>query len=330
MQTAPQRRRCLRHLTAIALVTCACHVAIGAEPAYPSRPVKVVVPSTPGGPIDAVTRLISTRLSAKLGTSFVVENKPGGNVQIGSNYVAKSEPDGYTLMTTSPAHIANPLLYSKLPYDPARDLTGVAMMARVPLLLVVNADLPIRSVADLVAWGKAHPDRLRYATSGSGSTANLAGELISMRTGLRLEHIPYKGSAAAVPDLVAGRLDIMIDTLQLFGPLIRSGKLRAIAFTGATRMQAAPDIPTFAEKGYPDVVANSWLAILAPAKTPTGVVEKLNRTVSEVLAEPAIRNQIGEYGMETEAMTSAQVNRYFETESRRWDKVIKAGNIRVE
>ncbi|QYY33537.1 tripartite tricarboxylate transporter substrate binding protein (plasmid) [Cupriavidus pinatubonensis] len=317
-------------LAAAGLLACGITASHATEPAYPSRPVKLVVPSVPGGPIDAVSRLIGTRLSARLGASFYVENKPGGNVQIGANYVARSDPDGYTLLTTSPAHIFNPLLYSKLPYETGRDLTGVAMMARVPLLVVVNADLPIHTVADLVAWGKAHPDRLRYGSSGSGSTANLTGELISMHTGIRLEHIPYKGSAAALPDLMAGRFEVMIDTLQLFAPHIRSGKVRAIAFTGTKRVPALPDVPTFAQSGYPDVVANSWLAIVARGKTPPGVIEKLGHTVTDILAEPEVRRQIADFGMESDVMTPAQLNRYFVTESERWAKVIRAGKIRVE
>ncbi|MGO4326885.1 Bug family tripartite tricarboxylate transporter substrate binding protein [Cupriavidus sp. 2TAF22] len=323
--------RCLAGtLAALGLIGCAITASQAAEPAYPSKPVRLLVPSVPGGPIDAVSRLIGSRLSARLGTSFYVENKPGANVQVGANYVARSDPDGYTLLATSPAHISNPLLYSKLPYDTGRDLTGVAMMARVPLLLVVNADLPIHSVADLVAWGRAHPDRIRYGSSGSGSTANLAGELISMNTGIRLEHIPYKGSAAALPDLMAGRFEVMIDTLQLFAPHIRAGKVRAIAFTGTKRVPALPDVPTFAESGYPDVVANSWLAIVAPGKTPPGVVEKLGHTVTDILAEPEVRRQIAEFGMESDVMTPAQLNRYFVSESERWGRVIKAGNVRVE
>lgn len=330
MHNVPHRRHCLRRLAALALAAYGCQASFAAEPDYPSRPVKVVVPSTPGGSVDSVTRLLSARLSAKMNAPFVIENKPGANLQIASAFVAKSDPDGYTLLTTSPAHVANPLLYSKLPYDSVRDLTGVAMMVSVPLLMVVNADLPIHSVAELVAWGKAHPERLRYATSGSGSTANMVGELISMHTGVRLEHVPYKGAAPALPDLMQGRIDFMIDTLQLFAPHIRSGKLRAIGFTGAKRMPASPDIPTFAEQGYPDVIASSWLAVLAPAKTPQGVVDKLNRNIAEVLTEPAVRKQIAEYGMEPDTMSPAQLNRYFEAETARWSKVIKAGNIRIE
>ncbi|MGO4813668.1 Bug family tripartite tricarboxylate transporter substrate binding protein [Cupriavidus sp. 2MCAB6] len=323
-------RRFAGSLAAAAIAACGVGFSHAAEPAYPSHPVKVVVPSVPGGPIDAVSRLVSNKLSTRLGTSFIVENKPGGNVQIGTNYVAKSDPDGYTLLTTAPAHIINPLLYGKLSYDPVKDLTGVAMMAKVPLLLVVNGDLPIHSVPELIAWGKAHPDRLRYGSSGTGSSANLVGELFSMNAGLKLEHIPYKGAAAVLPDLLAGRLEIMIDTLQLFSPYIKAGKLRAIAFTGATRMPALPNVPTLAESGYPDVVANSWLAIVAPSKTPQSVIDKLARTVGDVLQEPDVRKQIADYGMEPDPMTPAQLNRYFDSESKRWSKVVKAGNIRVE
>ncbi|RDK06065.1 Bug family tripartite tricarboxylate transporter substrate binding protein [Cupriavidus lacunae] len=301
-----------------------------AEPAYPARPVKVVVPSVAGGPIDTVSRLVSDRLGARLGTSFYIENKPGGNVQIGSNYVAKSDPDGYTLLTTSPAHITNPLLYSKLPYDPLKDLTGVAMMARVPLLVVVNADLPVHSVQELVAWAKAHPSQVRYGTSGAGSTANLAAELFAMHAGIKLDHVPYKGAAAVLPDVLAGRVEMTVDTLQLLGPYIKSGKLRAIAFTGAKRVPALPDVPTLAESGYPDAVAMSWLAIVAPARTPRHVIDKLAQTTTEVLQDDKARKRIAEYGMEADVMTPAQVNRYFEAESQRWSKVIKAGNIRVE
>jgi tripartite-type tricarboxylate transporter receptor subunit TctC len=300
------------------------------EPSYPARPVKVVVPSVPGGPIDTVSRLVSDKLGARLGSGFYVENKPGGNVQIGSNYVAKSDPDGYTLLTTSPAHVTNPLLYGKLPYDPLKDLTGVAMMARVPLLLVVNADLPVHSVKDLMAWAVAHPDRVRYGTSGAGSTANLAAELFAMHAGVKLDHVPYKGAAAVLPDLLAGRVEMTIDTLQLLGPYIKSGKLRAIAFTGTKRVPALRDVPTLAESGYPDAVAMSWLAIVAPAGTPQHIIDKLAQTTTEVLQEENVRKRIAEYGMEVDVMTPAQVNRYFDAESKRWSQVIKAANIRVE
>ncbi|KJK21351.1 hypothetical protein UB46_27775 [Burkholderiaceae bacterium 16] len=330
MHTVNGLRRFAGALATLVLATCGASLAHAAEQAYPSHPVKVVVPSVPGGPIDAVSRLVSNKLSARLGTGFYIENKPGGNVQIGTSYVAKSDPDGYTLLTTAPAHIINPLLYGKLPYDPVKDLTGVAMMAKVPLLVVVNGELPVHSVADLIAWGRAHPDRLRYGSSGAGSSANLVGELLSMNAGLKLEHIPYKGAAAVLPDLLAGRLEIMIDTLQLFAPYIKAGKLRAIAFTGAARMPAMPNVPTLAESGYPDVVANSWLAIVAPARTPQNVIDKLARTVGDVLKEPDVRKQISDYGMEPDTMTPAQLNRYFDAESQRWSKVVKAGNIRVE
>lgn len=330
MNAVNQFRRQRRCLAAMAFAACGIHVAHAAEPAYPARPVKVVVPSVAGGPIDAVSRLVSARLATRLGASFYIENKPGSNVQIGTSYVARSEPDGYTLLTTAPAHIANPLLYSKLPYDPLKDLTGVAMMAQVPLLLVVNADLPIHSVADLIAWGKAHPDRLRYGSSGVGSGANLVGELFSMHAGIKLDHVPYKGAAAVMPDLLGGRLEVMIDTLQLFAPYIKAGKLRAIAFTSARRMPAMPNVPTLAESGYPEVVANSWLAIVTPARTPQGVIDKLAHAVGEVLMEPQVRKQITDYGMEPEIMTPAQLNRYFDTETARWSKVVKARNIRVE
>jgi tripartite-type tricarboxylate transporter receptor subunit TctC len=277
-----------------------------------------------------VSRLVSDKLGARLGSGFYVENKPGGNVQIGSNYVAKSDPDGYTLLTTSPAHVTNPLLYGKLPYDPLKDLTGVAMMARVPLLLVVNADLPVHSVKDLMAWAVAHPDRVRYGTSGAGSTANLAAELFAMHAGVKLDHVPYKGAAAVLPDLLAGRVEMTIDTLQLLGPYIKSGKLRAIAFTGTKRVPALRDVPTLAESGYPDAVAMSWLAIVAPAGTPQHIIDKLAQTTTEVLQEENVRKRIAEYGMEVDVMTPAQVNRYFDAESKRWSQVIKAANIRVE
>jgi len=280
-----------------------------------------VVPYAPGGPVDLSARLIAPKLQQALGQPVVVENQPGAGGNIGADFVAKSAPDGYTLIMGAIAtHAINPALYARLPYDPVRDFRHVALLVQVPNVQVVANELPARSVADLVRLAKAQPGRLDFASGSTGSTGHLAGELFKQMTGTYLVHIPYKGSAPAVADLLAGRVHLMFDNLASALPNIQAGKLRALAVTTATRSAVLPDVPAMAEF-LPGYEFSAWYALGAPRGTPSPVVERLNKEVNAALADPAFAAQLAELGgiitkgLSREPMEGNPAPRLYETEA---------------
>lgn len=318
-----------------ALMVCSALLSTGtalADPNYPQKPIRVVISSAPGGPLDAASRALFQKAAARLGpnTTLIFDNKPGANLQIAGQFVARAAPDGYTVLTTALGHLTNPLLNKSMAYDPIKDLQGVALMSRVQNIMAVHADVPARTVQELIAWGKANPDKFQFASSGNGSGAHLIGELFSMHAGVKMQHIAYKGTAAALPDLLTGRVPIMIDTLQLLGPHIESGKLRAIALTGDRRSAAMPQVGTMIEAGLSGVNANSWLAVVAPRDTPRAIIERLSKALNEALQDDEIKRQWQSFGMVADTMTPAQVEQFFAQETALWDRVIKTNNIRLE
>ena len=299
---------------------------------YPEKPVTLVVGYAPGGATDRVARLMAKVLSEQTKQSFYVENKPGANSNIASEQVARSKPDGYTLLVGSIANTINRSLYSKLNYDLIKDFTMVGMLASVPNVLVVNPNVPAKSVAEYIAYAKANPGKLSCASSGSGSSVHLSCELFKMETGTDILHVPYKGSGPAVTDLVGGQVDSMFDNFPASVNQIRSGKLRALGVTNSERLPFAPELPTLAELGLPGFSVNSWFAVMAPAGTPEDVVAKLNAQINQALASKEIKDAYFDAGyIEPEKPnTPASFNAFVLKEIDRWGKVVKQANIKVD
>src|SRR6266850_2960478 len=279
--------------------------AASAQP-YPSRPVKIVVPATPGGAIDLIARTLGEKLTPSLGQPVVVENKPGAANNLGTDYVAKSPPDGYTLLIIASSHATNKWLYKNLPYDPVKDFEPVVYTHIVPLLLAVHPSVPAKNVSELTAWVKANPDKAVYASSGSGSSLHMAAELYMSMTGTKMQHVPYKGSSAAHPDLLAGRTAMIFDTITAVRSHVKAGTLRGIAVTTLKRSSAVPELPTISESGLPGYDASTWGGILAPAGTPKDAVAKLNSSINAALKMDDVRARLTAAGIEIQGGTPEQ------------------------
>lgn len=323
-------RRGLLTAAAVTLALAGSAASAWADGAYPSKPIRVVVPYTPGGITDAVTRLVMLKLSDRLKTPILVENQVGANGQIGSAYVARSAPDGYTLLVVIAAHVINPSLYSKMGYAPLQDLRGVSEFGAIQLLLVSSAALPPTDLKSFVEWTKAHPKKAAFASSGAGSGAHLIAEQFAQTTGVPMMHVPYKGSAPALPDLFSGQVAMSFDSVQTMMPHVKAGKLRALAITSAKRWPAAPNVPTMAESGYPELGGGSWLGLLAPGKTPNDIVDKLSAELQKVLEMPEVRDRLVDFGIDPVGGTPEQFDTFMRSEAVRWGDVVKKANIRLD
>jgi tripartite-type tricarboxylate transporter receptor subunit TctC len=298
---------------------------------YPAKPVRLVVPFPAGGTTDILARAAAQRLSETLGQQVIVDNRPGAGGNIGSELVARAAPDGYTLlMGTVGTHAINVSLYPKLPYDPVKDFTPIVLVAGVPNVLVVNPSLPAQSVAELIAYAKANPGKLNFASSGSGTSIHLSGELFKVLTGVQMTHVPYKGSAPALTDLVGGQVQLMFDNLPSSLAFIKAGKLRALAVTSKTRAAALPEVPTMVEAGVPDFEASSWFGMLAPAGTPRDIVVRINAEVAKWLATPEAREKLAGQGAIAAGGSSEDFARHIASETAKWAKVVKASGAKVE
>jgi tripartite-type tricarboxylate transporter receptor subunit TctC len=307
--------------------------AFSATPAlagYPDRIVKIVVPFAPGGGTDVVARTLAQEMAKDLGVSVVVENKPGAGTIIGTQAVAASEPDGYTLLMGTFANAVNPSLKAKLPYDPHADFAAVALIARSFNIVVVNPKSPIKSIADLIAAAKADPEKLSYGTYGTGTSAHLAGELFKTLAKVNLTTVPYKGAAPAITDLVGGQIQVMFTTVASAAPLIAGGQLRALAVTSVERSPAFPDLPTVAEAGVPGYSAESWYGLFAPAKTPGDVIDRLNKSAARVVQSEVFKGLGVNEGLVMVARPPEELDRYFRGEEERWRKVIQDAGIKAE
>jgi tripartite-type tricarboxylate transporter receptor subunit TctC len=291
-----------------------------------------VVPYAPGGPVDLSARLIAPKLQQALGQPVVVENKPGAGGNIGADFVAKSAPDGYTLVMGAIAtHAINPALYAQLPYDPVRDFRHVALLVQVPNVLVVNNDLPARTVAELVALAKRQPGRLDFASGSTGSTGHLAGELFKQMTGTYMVHIPYKGSAPAVADLLAGRVHLMFDNLASALPNIQAGKLRALAVTTARRSSFVPELPTLDESGLKGFDMTTWWGLMAPARTPPAVVDRIAAESAKALASADLQERWRAMGSELPSVrTPAEFTAFVERERKLYADLVKRSGATVD
>ena len=299
--------------------------------AWPNKPVRLVVPFPAGGTTDILARAMAQKLSESLGQAFVVDNRPGAGGNIGSDIVAKSAPDGYTLlMGTVGTHAINPGLYPKMPYDHVKDFVPVVLVAGVPNVLVVHPDVPVRSVADLVALARAKPGTINFASSGAGTSIHLSGELFKSLAGVQITHVPYKGSAPALTDLLGGQVQIMFDNLPSALPHIKSGKLRALAVTSTKRAPALPDLPTIAESGVPGFEASSWFGILAPAGTPRDIVMRINVEANKALQSAEMKEKLLGQGAEAVGNPPEFFADTIRTETTKWAKVVKDSGAKVD
>jgi len=306
-------------------------IAGAQAPAYPTKPIRLVVPFPAGGATDILAREVAKHLTDAWGQSVVVDNRPGAGGNIGSELVAKAAPDGYTLeMGTVGTHAINASLYSKMPYDHVRDFVPVILVAGVPNVLEVNPALPVNSVQELIAYAKANPGKLNFASSGSGTSIHLSGELFKVMAGVQMTHVPYKGSAPALQDLIGGQVQLMFDNLPPSLPQIKAGKLRALAVTSAARAPALPDTPTVAEAGLPGFEASSWFGVLAPAGTPPEIVNKLNAEIAKWLASPGAKEKLANVGANIAGGTPEDFARHIQAETTKWAKVVKESGAKVD
>ena len=330
---AVMRRRLLQAAAFVAtlLPPLAATQALGQAAAqnYPSRPVKIVVTFPTGGAPDILARLISS--NAALGQAVVVDNRPGAGGNIGAEIVAKAPADGYTLvMGTVGTHSINGALYAKMPYDMVKDFEPVALIASTPNLLVVNNDLPVRSVKELIEWGKANPNKLSFGSPGVGTSIHVSGELFKTMTGVQMAHVPYKGRQFAIPDLVGGQIQLMFDNMPSALPMVKDGKLRALGQTGAKRSAAAPDIPTIAEQGLTDFEATSWFAMFAPAGTSKDVVARWNTELRRIFALPEVAARLQTLGLDAMLSSPQELADFQAREISKWTKVVKDSGAKAE
>jgi tripartite-type tricarboxylate transporter receptor subunit TctC len=296
---------------------------------YPTRPVRFVVGYPAGGATDIFARLIGQRLSERLGQQFVVENKAGAGNNIGTEAVVNAAPDGYTVLLVNPANAINASLYAKLNFNFMRDIAPVAGFARVPNVMVVPPSFPAKTVAEFIAYTKANPGQVNMASSGNGTSIHLSGELFRAMTGVEMQHVPYRGSAPAITDLLSGRVQVMFDNMPSSIAHIKSGSLRALAVTTATRSPELPDVPTVGES-VKDYEASAWFGMGAPKNTPKEIIEKLNREINAILAEPEMKTRIGELGGIIMSGSPADFGQVIAAETEKWEKVVKFAGARVE
>ncbi len=296
---------------------------------YPNRPVRLIIPFPPGGSNDVVGRLVAKFLSEKLGQQVFVDNRAGAGGTIGSEVASKADPDGYTLLGVSLAHAVNPSLYS-LNYDPIKSFTPIAIFATGPNVLVVNPEMPVKSVKDLLALAKEKPGELNYASAGVGSFQHLGAELFKLMSGAKLVHVPYKGGGPAMQDVIAGHVKIMFSSLVQTTPFIKSGQLRALGTGGAKRSTVLPDVPTIAEAGVPGYVSDNWWGIVGPANLPAPLVDKIYKAVQEALQAPELKAQFDREGASVVVMSSAEFGEYIKTEIVKWSRVVKEGGITAQ
>jgi tripartite-type tricarboxylate transporter receptor subunit TctC len=297
---------------------------------YPDRIVRIVVPFAPGGGTDVIARTLAQEMAKDLGATVIIENKPGAGTIIGTQAVATSEPDGYTLLMGTFANAVNPSLNAKLPYDAHKDLVPVGLVARSFNIVVVNPKSPFQSIADLIAAAKADPEKLSYGTFGTGTSAHLAGELFKNMAKVNLTTVPYKGAAPAITDLIGGPIQVMFTTVASAAALIEGGQLRALAVTSAERSPAFPQLPTFAEAGVPGYAAESWYGLFAPARTPADVIDRLNKSAALAVQSEAFKKLSANEGLVMVARPPQELDRYFRGEEERWRKVIQDAGIKVE
>jgi len=314
----------------MAAALCAISTLAGAQ-AWPSKPIRYVVPFAAGGSTDILGRTIAEKLSVALGQPVVVENKPGAGGGVGAAEVAKAPADGYTIMGgTISTHAINASLYSSLPYDPVKDFVAITLIARVPNMLVVNNDIPARNVAELIKLMKANPGKWNFASAGNGTSQHLSGELFKGMAGVEMQHIPYKGSPPALTDVMGGQVSMTFDNITTAWPLAKGGKLKALAVTTSKRSPVAPDVPTLAESGLPGYEVGSWQGVFAPAGTPPEIVKRLNTEIVKIINMPDVQKKMIELGAEPVGDSSEAFGAFVKTEVVKWGDVVKKSGAKVD
>jgi tripartite-type tricarboxylate transporter receptor subunit TctC len=297
---------------------------------WPTKPIRMIVPYTPGGYTDFMARAVGQKLSEALGQPIIFENKPGANAIIGTDVVAKAPPDGYTIGTVIAAHAVNATLNPKLPYDTLKDFSYVSLMSVAPLLMIAHPSLPASNMKELIALAKAKPGELNFASSGVGAAAHLTMEMFKSRTGITMQHVPYKGTAGALQDTVGGRINVMFDVVGPLMPQVRSGNVKALAVTAKDRIPAAAEVPTMAEQGVPDFISGTWAGIIAPAGTPKEIVDRIAAEAKTALADPAMRDKLAEQGIVAVGNTPDEFRAFVADDVARWATVIKDAGIKAE
>ena len=325
----------ITHPTSFVTLLCVLCCALAGTPetraqAYPAKPVRIISPFAAGGGNDALCRIIAPKLTENLKQQVIVDNRPGANGIIGTELAAKAAPDGYTIVLIPSGHVVNASVYKKLPYDSIRDFTTITLAGSSPLLIVVHPSVPARNVRELVALAKARPAQLTYVSAGIGSSGHLAGSLFEVMTGTKLVHIPYKGMGQSVPDLIGGHASLAFGTTLSVVPHVRSGRLRALAVTGARRSPAFPEFPTVAESGVPGYEASLWYGFVGPARLPPEIVQRLNAEIAGVLALPEIRERLASQGVDARFTTPEEFARLLVSDLERWAKVVQRAGVRAE
>lgn len=318
-----------RWLAAFMVVLFALAAPAHAQSNYPNRPIRLIVPFPPGGSTTIIARLMGQRLGDSFGHQIVVDNRGGGNTIIGSEAMVRAAPDGYTLLHVTGTHVINPSLL-KVPYDPVRDFAPIATLVSTETLIVVNPNLPAASLQEFIALAKSKPGQLNFASSGSGTTNHLALELFSILTGIKMQHIPHKGAGPALTDLMGGQVQLFTNNALPLTPLVKAGKLRALAVSGSTRLRSLPDVPTVAESGVQGFDVRSWQGVLAPARTPPAVIDRLSSEIGRILRLPEVRDNFLTMGAEVFISTPAEFAQLIKTDLVRYAKLIKDANIRLE
>ena len=320
--------RCV--VASVVIVAASWAISAHAQQSFPVRPVRLIVPFTAGAINDLIARLLAAKLAEGWHQQVVVDNRPGAGTVIGTDLVAKANPDGYTLLLASAAFAINPTLYAKLPFDPLRDFAPVSLIGAAPFIMVVTPSLPARSVKELVALAKSKPGQLSYASTGTGATAHLIGEMLKTAAGVDLIHIPYKGFAPALTDVVAGQVQVTYGTYSTLAPHIQAGRVRALAVTGAQRSQVSPELPTIAEAGYPNFNATAWWGVVVPARVPAAVIQELYSALATIISTPQMRERLVREGVDVVGNRPEQFAAFIRDEIRRWGAAVKQSGAKPE
>lgn len=316
---------------ATALAAAAAVAAPAAAQQYPTKPIRIIVAYTPAGTTDILARAIGQKMSEAWGQPVIVDNRPGANGNIGTEIAARATADGYTiLMATAATHSINNTLYPKLTWDAVKDFAPIGLVALVPNILVVNNALPVKSVKELIAYAKANPDKLTHGSPGNGSTAHLSMELFKSLTGTRMIHVPYKGSAAILTDVMGGQISLTMDNIPVYLPYAKAGRIRALAVGSRKRTAAAPELPTAEEAGVPGLVAVSWFGLVAPVRTPKPIIDKLSRETARILRLPDVHKRISDLGAEPVGGTPQEYAEFIQSEIKKWRKVIQDAGVRLD
>lgn len=327
-----QAPTCARRRTLAALVAtfASFSIAAPAMAAFPDKPLRLVVPFAPGGGTDMIARVVAEGMSKELGKPMIVENKPGAGTLIGSDFVAKSTPDGYTMVIATFAHAVNPSMMPKMPFQTDKAFAPVVLIGHSPNILVVRADRPYKTVADVLAAARAKPGKLTFGSQGNGTSAHLAGELFKVNGKVDMTHVPYRGAGPAITDLLGGQIDMMFGTVAAVAPFIHNGKMRAIAVTTAERSPAMPDVPTVAEAGLPGYAAESWYGLYVPAGTPPAIVTRLNAAAKRAVLSPVFQKRVQGEGLTVTVGAPEELDKYVRAETARWAQVVRNANIKAD